>query len=89
MSQKHKPGGPSLESLVGVMAGFPLAYLIAEAALPGNKHPLHWFLTAVGAFCGYLVGAGVYRMKENRDLYGSFLGRASRQGAARRMRLRR
>lgn len=67
--------GPSLEGLAGLVIGLLVAYLGAEAGLPGNRHPLHWVLAAVGGGVGYLIGDIIARVKEHRDYSGSFIRR--------------
>lgn len=78
--RRHDPGGPSLEALAGLVVGFPLAYLAAEGLLPGPMHPVHWLITALGAGVGYLVGTVVFRLKERRELHGTFFGRTPPPG---------
>lgn len=69
-------GGPSLEGLAGLVAGFVLGYLAVEGALAGPNHPIHWFLASVTALAGYLVGALAGRLKERRAAPGTFSGHA-------------
>ncbi len=45
-----------LSALAGIMAGFLLAYLIAEMALYLRPHPLHWLVAAIGGGIGYAGG---------------------------------
>lgn len=75
--RRHDPEGPSLEAVAGLGVGLFVAYLSAEAALPGDMHPIHWLIAAVGAVIGYLIGALIFRAKERRDLHGTFFKRPS------------
>lgn len=52
--------GPSLEGCAGVVMGFTLADLVAEAALVGQPHPIHWLVTLAGAGLGYGIGHVVF-----------------------------
>jgi hypothetical protein len=45
-----------LAALVATLAGFLIAYLIAEVALYGYQHPLHWVAAFAGSAVGYLIG---------------------------------
>ena len=87
--RRHDPTGPSLEAVAGLGIGLFAAYLSAEAALPGNLHPIHWLIAAGGGIVGYLVGALVFRLKERRDLHGSFFGRRRQRSGERTNRPRR
>ena len=56
--------GPSLEGCAGIVTGFTLTYLGAEAALVSNPHPVHWLVTLAGAGLGYGVGHVVFLWRE-------------------------
>ena len=66
VSRQDREPGPSLEGLAGAVLGVTVVYLAAEAALPGNRHPLHWLITIVGGAAGYAIGHAVYLVKERR-----------------------
>ncbi len=80
--RRRDPRGPSLEALAGLAVGFPLAYLAAEGLLPGPRHPIHWLITVLGAWVGYLIGTAIFRLKERRDLHGTFFGHNPPRGKA-------
>ena len=58
-----EPDWMPLSALGGLVGGFFVAYIIAEAALGNSIHPLHWVVAAAGAAAGYLVGLLYTRMK--------------------------
>ena len=89
---KKRPAieGPSLEAVAGIVVGLLGFYLAAEGLLPGNRHPIHWLITLVGGVAGYWTGTVIYRLKERRDLYGTFLRSGThREGTSRPVRRRR
>lgn len=56
--------GPSLEGCAGIITGFTLTYLGAEAALVSKPHPVHWLVTLAGAGLGYGIGHVVFLWRE-------------------------
>lgn len=77
--RRSDPKGPSLESMAGLVVGLFATYLTIEGIIPGNKHPIHWLVTAAGGFVGFHTGTIVFRLKERRELYGSFWRRSNNQ----------
>jgi F0F1-type ATP synthase assembly protein I len=67
---RRSDSGPSLEACAGVVVGLTFAYLIAESAVVGPLHPVHWGLALVGAALGYLAGQAVHRFRNGESPWG-------------------
>ncbi len=53
--------GIPLITLVFMMSGFLLGYLLGEILLALRPHPVHWLAGVVVMAAGYTVGRFVYR----------------------------
>ncbi len=64
-TSKHRPkakaDGLPLVTLVFMVSGFLLGYLLGEILLALRPHPWHWLLGAAAMGIGYVLGQGVYR----------------------------
>ncbi len=61
--RRKKPAteGIPLITLIFMMSGFLLGYLLGEILLSFQPHPMHWLGGAAGMALGYAVGQIVYR----------------------------
>lgn len=57
-------GGPSLGGMVGSVAGFTVGYLVAEAAVSGPMHPIHWMIAFVAGLLAYFAGHAIWLYRE-------------------------
>jgi hypothetical protein len=53
-----------LPALGAMLIGFLIAFVVAEAALAGYQHPVHWIAAAAGGAAGYLGGL-LFQLRQN------------------------